>query len=55
VGSLFLIRAYCPGHPTIESLKESAEQLSGAVVPLGRIAERLPGSGGRRRGNGDAS
>jgi hypothetical protein len=38
--------------PSIESLKQAPEQLSGAAVPLGRLMERLPG-GGRRRGDSD--
>jgi len=32
---------------SVGSLKDSAQQLSSAVVPLGRLVERLPG--GRRR------
>ena len=32
---------------SVGSLKDSAHQLSGVVVPLGRMIERLPG--GRRR------
>ena len=41
-GTLSLLEAR-PGEPALDSLKDSADQLSGAVEPLGRLAERLPG------------
>jgi hypothetical protein len=37
----------------VRSLREAAQQLAGAVEPLGRIVDRLPG--GRRRGHDESA